>query len=226
MQASRTLVLAAAVTMATACAVDDPNRRAKTGAAIGAIAGAVIGHQVDDGSGRFVGAAVGALTGAAVGNYMDRQQQRLKNALSDELSANQIRVVRVDEETLKLELSSEATFDVNSAKVKPDFHQSLATIAGVVGEFDKTAVHLLGHTDSTGTESYNQQLSETRAEAVSQTLIGGGVQRTRVRAAGFGETRPISSNQDQAGRSRNRRVEVYLKSIVEGRESEAFRTPV
>jgi len=225
MQNHKTLLLAAAITLTSACATDDPNRRTKIGAGIGAVAGAVLGHQIDDDNGRFVGAAIGALTGAAVGNYMDRQQQELEQALANELGANQIRVTRIDEETLKVELSSEATFDVNSAAVKPGFRQSLISLAGVVDEYDKTAVHLLGHTDSTGTESYNQQLSESRAESVSRALVGSGVDSVRVRTAGFGETRPISSNNSTVGRSRNRRVEVYLKSVVEGREEQAFQTP-
>jgi outer membrane protein OmpA-like peptidoglycan-associated protein len=219
------VLLSVAVALTSACATDDPNRRAKTGAAIGAVAGAVVGHQAHDENGRFVGAAVGALTGAVVGNYMDKQQRDLENALALELGANAITVTRVDEETLKLDLSSEATFDINSADVKSNFRRSLRKLASVVDQYDKTAVHLLGHTDSTGTESYNQKLSETRADAVSRALAASGVDRSRLRTVGYGESQPVSSNDTKAGRSQNRRVEVYLRSIVEGRENEAFRTP-
>jgi outer membrane protein OmpA-like peptidoglycan-associated protein len=219
------VLLSVAVAFTSACATDDPNRRAKTGAAIGAVAGAVVGHQAHDENGRFVGAAVGALTGAVVGNYMDKQQRDLENALALELGANAITVTRVDEETLKLDLSSEATFDINSADVKSNFRRSLRKLASVVDQYDKTAVHLLGHTDSTGTESYNQKLSETRADAVSRALAASGVDRSRLRTVGYGESQPVSSNDTKAGRSQNRRVEVYLRSIVEGRENEAFRTP-
>ena len=219
------VLLSVAVALTSACATDDPNRRAKTGAAIGAVAGAVVGHQAHDENGRFVGAAVGALTGAVVGNYMDKQQRDLENALALELGANAITVTRVDEETLKLDLSSEATFDINSADVKSNFRRSLRKLASVVDQYDKTAVHLLGHTDSTGTESYNQKLSETRADAVSRALAASGVDRSRLRTVGYGESQPLSSNDTKAGRSQNRRVEVYLRSIVEGRENEAFRTP-
>lgn len=225
MKATRTAVLAATICLASACATDDPNRRAKTGAAIGAVAGAVLGHQVHDENGRYVGAVVGALSGAAVGNYMDKQQRQLESALADELGARQIRVTRVDEETLKLDLSSEATFDINSASVRPDFRTSLNKIASVVADYDKTAVHLLGHTDSTGSESYNQNLSENRANAVSRALAGSGVARARINPRGYGETHPVASNDTKAGRSRNRRVEVFLKSVVEGRENDAFRAP-
>lgn len=225
LRARRALPLVLLVAVATGCATDDPNRRAKTGAAVGAVAGAVVGHQMHDRNGRFVGAAVGALTGAAVGNYMDRQQAALENALANELGRNAIRVTRVDEETLKLDLSSEATFAINSATVRSDFDASLAKLGQVVSQYEKTAVHLIGHTDDTGTDSYNQKLSETRAEAVSRRLMRSGVDRQRLRPRGFGETRPIASNTTKSGRSRNRRVEVYLKSIVEGRQDDAFRVP-
>ncbi len=226
MKYSRNVVLlSVAVVLGSACATDDPNRRAKAGAAIGAVTGAVIGHQVHDKNGRYVGAVAGALTGAAVGNYMDKQQRSLETTLADELGASKIRVTRVDEETLKLDLSSEATFDLNSDKVRADFRNSLKKVAGVVGQYDKTAIHLLGHTDSTGSESYNQQLSESRADSVSRALFNGGVDKARVNTRGYGENNPVASNESKSGRSRNRRVEIYLKSIVEGREDDAFRAP-
>ena len=218
-------VTLAAALVGAGCAADDPHRRAKTGAAVGAVAGAVAGHQIHDRNGRYFGAAVGALTGAAVGNYMDRQQAALERGLARELGSRQIRVTRVDEETLKVDVSSEASFDVNSAGIRTDFRRSLDSLAGVIDEFESTAVHVYGHTDSTGTESYNQKLSDERADAVARHLMRGGVARDRLRESGFGETRPVADNTTSAGRSRNRRVEIYLKSVVEGREADAFRAP-
>ena len=224
---SRTLAPAAlAAALVTGCAADDPHRRAKTGAAVGAVAGAVAGHQIHDRNGRYVGAAVGALTGAAVGNYMDRQQRALEGELAAELGRREVRVTRVDAETLKLDVSSEASFDVNSAGVRPGFRESLARLGAVVGEFESTAVHVHGHTDSTGTESYNEKLSRERADAVALHLARAGVARDRLRETGFGESRPVADNAASAGRSRNRRVEIYLRSVVEGREADAFRSPV
>lgn len=216
------LLLVASV---TACVANDPNQRLKVGVAIGAIAGAVIGHQLDDGSGRYVGAAVGALAGGAVGRYMDAQQAELKAALGNELEANAIRVTRVSDERLKLELSSEATFSVNSSSVQPAFRQSLSRIADVVRRFDKTAVHVIGHTDSSGPTAFNQTLSESRADAVAIDLVNNGVTGTRVEARGLGESSPVSSNSTVQGRDQNRRVEIYLNTIVEGRENDAFQSP-
>ena len=219
------VVVAATLALAGGCATDDPHRRAKTGAVVGATVGAIAGHQVNGRNGKYVGAAVGAITGAAVGNYMDRQQRRLEQQLAAELGANDVRLTRIDEETLRVDLNSEATFDINSAGIRAGFRESLDKVAGVVGEYDRTAVHVIGHTDSTGSESYNQQLSERRAEAVTRHLVGGGVERSRTRVAGRGESAPIDSNATSAGRSRNRRVEIYLKPVVEGRENQAFRAP-
>jgi len=226
MQKIKLTAIAAAAIILTGCATDDPNRRTKAGAAIGAVAGAVLGHQVHGKNGRFAGAAVGALTGAAVGNYMDKQQRKLESQLAAERANNDIRLVRIDEETLKLEVNAEATFDVNSAAIKPGFRNSLAKVSAVIAEYGQTAVHVIGHTDSTGSASYNQQLSERRAGSVSSYLASGGVMRERLRMGGRGENSPISDNTTSQGRRQNRRVEIYLKPIVEGRENDAFRPPV
>ncbi len=226
MHKAKVLIIATITTFSVGCATDDPNRRAKTGAAIGAIAGAVIGNQSSSKNGKFVGAAVGALTGAAVGNYMDKQQQKMERQLAAEQANNEISITRIDDETLKLNVSSEISFDHNSASIKSGFRNSLSKVADVISEYDKTAVHVIGHTDSTGSESYNQQLSEQRASSVARHLSGNGVVRTRMRMSGRGENRPIADNATSTGRSQNRRVEIYLKPIVEGRENDAYRPPV
>ena len=226
MHKSPLLALILGSALCVACATDDPNRRTKTGAAIGAVAGAVIGNQSSSKNGKFVGAAVGALTGAAVGQYMDRQQRKMEEQLAREQRDREITLTRVDEETLKLDVSSEISFDVNSANIKGGFESSLSKVAGVIGEYDRTAVHVIGHTDSTGSESYNQRLSERRAQSVASFLGGQGVRQQRLRAGGRGEVQPAADNATKAGRSRNRRVEIYLKSVVEGREQEAFLPPV
>lgn len=208
------------------CAADDPHRRAKTGALIGGVAGAVIGNQSSSKNGKVVGAAVGAIAGAAVGNYMDKQQRTLEQRLAAEARANDIRLTRIDQDTIRLDVSSEASFAVNSASIQPGFRNSLNKMASVLSEYDKTAVHVIGHTDSTGSDSYNQRLSEKRAQSVSRFLGGNGVDASRVRPAGRGENLPVADNKTEAGRSRNRRVEVYLKAVVKGRENDAFIPPV
>ncbi|MFK7858296.1 MAG: OmpA family protein [Granulosicoccus sp.] len=228
MKSIHVTIIAATTTMMliSSCATDDPNRRAKTGAAIGAIAGGVIGNQSNSKNGKYVGAVVGALSGAAVGNYMDKQQRKLERELANERRNNEIQVTRIDDETLRLDVLSEASFDIDSARLNDAFITSLKTMADVIGEYDKTAVHVIGHTDSSGAHNYNQILSEKRASSVTRYLSGNGVDKSRVRTSGKGETRPVESNDTSFGRSRNRRVEVYLKSVVEGREQDAFRSPL
>lgn len=226
-RSQKSLITAAAVLLlATGCATNDPNRKAKGGGAIGAVAGAIIGHQSGSKNGKYVGAVVGAMTGAAVGNYMDRQQRQLEAQLAAEQSNRDIRVVRIDEETLKLDISSEATFDINSARLRNDFRKSLGKVSEIISEYDQTIVHVIGHTDNTGSISYNQQLSEKRAASVARYLGGEGVKRQRMRMAGYGEKKPLVANTDSSARSRNRRVEIFLKVIVKGRENEATRSPV
>ena len=222
----KTTLIATAALVTVGCATDDPNRRAKTGAAIGALAGGILGNQTSNKNGKFVGAAVGALTGAAVGNYMDKQQRKLEQQLAAEQANQEISVSRLDEETLQVKVSSEVSFDVNQATIKSNFYDSLNKVANVVSEYEKTAIHVIGHTDSTGSESYNQQLSEKRADSVGRYLSQKGIQRDRMRMTGRGENMPVANNSSSAGRSENRRVEIYLKPIVEGRENDAFRSPI
>jgi outer membrane protein OmpA-like peptidoglycan-associated protein len=218
------LVLALAVTLA-GCAADDPHKRAKTGAAIGAVAGAVLGHQLDGDAGRFVGAAVGGLTGAAVGNYMDKQEQEFDRALADEQQSNAVEIQRLQDETLKIDITNEVSFDFARADIKSSFRPTLDKVADVLKRYPNSIVHVVGHTDSVGSDAYNQRLSEQRAQAVIDYLAGAGVPRERLRAEGRGEVEPRDSNATEAGRQLNRRVEVYMKPIVEGRERKAYESP-
>ena len=207
------------------CATDDPHQRAKTGAVIGAVTGAVIGHQVSHGSGKWVGAAVGALAGAGVGNYMDNQQRDFEQSLAYEQEQNQLEIERMRDDTLKLSLDSEVSFDFDSARIKPAFEPSLGKLADVLIKYDRSVVHVVGHTDSTGSAEYNQQLSKQRADSVAQYLERRGVPYQRLRTEGRGETEPRDTNATEAGRQLNRRVEIYVKPLVEGRESDAYQPP-
>ncbi len=218
------LILAMAVGVA-GCAANDPNQRAKTGAAIGAVAGAVLGHQLDGRSGRYAGAAVGALAGAGVGHYMDNQEKAFDTALADEQRNNDLEIRRLQDETLKIDISSEVSFDFGSASIKPAFRTTLDKVADVLKRYDRSVVHVVGHTDSVGSDATNQRLSERRAQSVIDYLGSVGVSRDRLRAEGRGETEPRDSNATEAGRQLNRRVEVFVKPIVEGQEQRAYESP-
>jgi len=207
------------------CSTDDPNRRAKTGAAIGAVAGAVLGHQLDSSSGKWVGAAVGALAGGGVGHYMDNQQRDFEYALSQEQAQNQLEIERLRDDTLKLTVDNEVSFDFDKATIRPSFRDSLDKLAGVISKYDRTVVHIVGHTDSVGSRDYNQQLSERRARAVTDYLVSRGVNPSRLESWGRGEDQPRASNETEAGRQLNRRVEIFVKPIVQGQEQRAYEPP-
>jgi outer membrane protein OmpA-like peptidoglycan-associated protein len=221
----RSLAAVAVTALLAGCATDDPYQRTKTGAAIGAIAGAIVGHQIDGKSGRWVGAAVGALAGGGAGYYMDNQQREFEQALAEEQRQQQLEIERLRDDTLKLSLDSEVSFDLDQARIKPAFRPSLDKLADVLIKYDRTVVHVIGHTDSSGPEAHNQDLSERRAEAVSRYLEQRGVPLQRLRSEGRGELEPRESNATAAGRQLNRRVEVFVKPVVEGREREAFESP-
>lgn len=220
------VVVALAGSVAVAgCAADDPNRRAKTGAAVGALIGAVAGHQVDGDKGRYVGAVVGALGGAAVGNYMDEQAAELERELAAERAREELSITRISGDALKVGIASDATFDFDSAAIKSDARATYAKIASVLKDYEKTIVHVVGHTDSTGSETYNQGLSERRASSVANALMGNGMNSARILTEGRGESQPIASNATKEGQRQNRRVDIVIKPIVEGQEQQAYQPP-
>ncbi len=221
----RTVIGSVLILQMTACA-NDPHQRTKIGAAVGAAAGAAAGYAIDDGAkGALLGAAVGALAGGAVGNYMDRQQQEFERVLAEEQARHDIEIERLKDDVLKLDLSSEVSFDHNSADLKPAFYPTLEKLAAVIVKYDRTVVHVVGHTDSTGSAEYNQDLSVRRAQSVVSYMRNGGVPTNRTRAEGRGEYQPRATNDTEAGRQLNRRVEIYLKPIVDGQEQRAYESP-
>ena len=225
MKSMRILAVVALLVILVACAADDPNRRAKTGAAIGAVAGAVVGHQFNSSSGRYVGAIVGALGGGAVGHYMDRQQQDMEAALAEQQAAHDLQVQRLKDDSLKISVPGEVSFDFDSAALNPAFVPTLDSMADVLRQYEKTVVHVVGHTDSVGSATYNQQLSERRAESVAAAFRQRGVAPERLRIEGRGQTEPRAGNDTEAGRQLNRRVDIVIRPIVEGQEELAVQPP-
>ncbi len=201
----------------TACATDDPNKRAKYGAAAGAVAGALLGHSVsNDKEGLLIGAAVGAAAGAGIGNYMDNQQQEMEAALAAEQASHDIEIRRLQDESLKIDIASEVSFDFGKAGLKSAFMPTLQKVAGVLQRYPNTTIHVVGHTDSVGSESYNMTLSHHRAESVVDYFASQGVSSSRLVASGRGESQPRATNDTEAGRQLNRRVEIYVKPIAQG----------
>ncbi len=213
-------VMTAAGLLVVGCATTNPytgeqeRSRAATGAAIGAVIGAVAGALTgDDARERrqraLIGAGVGALAGGAVGAYQDRQQARL----AEELRGTGVSVTRMGDDII-LNMPGNVTFETNSAALNPQFFAVLDSVAKVVLEFDKTVVEVTGHTDSRGARDYNQTLSEHRASSVATYLHHRGVVAGRFLTIGYGLDRPIASNDTEAGRELNRRVEIALVPIT------------
>lgn len=177
------------------------------GAGIGAAAGAagavLAGKREADEI--LAGAAIGAVVGGSVGAYMDHQQEKLARIPGTE-------VERVDEDTLLVHFENDVLFEVDSTRVDSDGRLTLEEVADVLGEYDKTAIIVQGHTDSTGSDEYNLDLSERRAEAVERYLVSLGVDRDRLATMGFGEDSPVASNESESGRRQNRRVDILLRA--------------
>ncbi|MBS01237.1 MAG: hypothetical protein CMQ24_00795 [Gammaproteobacteria bacterium] len=190
--------------------------KATTGAAIGASVAAIIAaidNNDEDARTRnqriLKAAAAGGAIGGSVGYYMDRQEAKLRN----QLVGSGVQVVR-DGDHLILVMPSNVTFDTDEYQVRPAFGDVLDSVAIVLTEFDKTLIEVTGHTDSTGSDGYNQLLSEHRADAVADRLREREVSPGRVITRGYGESRPIASNADEDGRQQNRRVELMLVPLT------------
>ena len=187
---------------------------ATKGALIGAAAGAVVGlASGDDAVERrqhaLIGAGVGALAGGSIGYYMDRQEAELR----EELQGTGVSVTRIGD-NITLNMPGNVTFATNSSDLRPAFFDVLVSVGKVLKEFDQTVVEVAGHTDSTGSESYNQGLSERRAASVSQYLQTHGVMEQRLITIGLGENRPVADNSTEAGREANRRVEITMVPVT------------
>jgi len=205
----------------SACTTLDPytgeeeRSRTTVGTVIGAVSGAVIGAATaSDRRERkkriLIGAGVGALAGGSVGAYMDRQEAKLR----EQLQGTGVSVTR-DGDNIHLNMPGDITFGFDSDKLDPDFHDVLNSVGLVLKEFDKTIVEVAGHTDSTGAASYNQRLSERRAQAVSRFLLSDGLKEERVLVVGYGEDQPIADNATEKGRAANRRVELTLVPLTD-----------
>jgi outer membrane protein OmpA-like peptidoglycan-associated protein len=214
-----TIGLVVAMLPLSACVTDpETGNRTISKAAIGGIGGALGGYLLGDLVGgrrdrteKILGAGIGALAGAGVGYYMDEQERKLRQ----QAAGTGINVIR-DGDNLVLDMPSEITFGVDSANIDPGFRNTLDQLASTLTQYEKTYVDVLGHTDSTGSDAYNQTLSERRASAVADYLSTRGVQSARLAARGYGESQPKASNLDAAGRSANRRVEIRLVPVTQG----------
>ncbi|WP_301073889.1 OmpA family protein [Sphingomonas sp.] len=212
------LVVSGALVTTAACTTDpETGERRISKAAIGGIGGALGGYLLGDLVGgrrdrteKIIGAGIGGIAGAGIGAYMDKQERDLRARTA----GTDVQVIRQGDDLL-LNIPSGINFAYNSAAVQPQFQQTLDRVASVLGEYNRTYIDVYGHTDSTGSDAYNQGLSERRATAVADYLSTHGVQRERIGTRGFGETQPIATNETEEGRAANRRVEIKIVPISE-----------
>lgn len=185
--------------------------RTAVGAVLGGLGGYVLGDVVggrSDRTERIIGAGIGAVAGGAVAAYMDRQEAELRR----QTAGTGVDVIRQGDELL-LRMPAGITFAFNSYQVQPQFQATLDEVARTLQAYPSTIIDVLGHTDSVGSDSYNQQLSEQRAQAVANYLIQRGVQPARIATRGYGESMPIADNATEAGRAANRRVEIKVVPV-------------
>jgi outer membrane protein OmpA-like peptidoglycan-associated protein len=212
----KSLILAVVTAFALACAstndtAPNQNRKTKRGATIGAVAGAIAGAIIGNQSGNnrtgaVVGAAAGAAIGGAIGRKMDKQAEELK----------QIEGVEVEHDPgtgeIDVRLTSDILFDVDSSALRSASRTTLNELASNFAQYPDNRVVVEGHTDSTGSDSHNQRLSEQRAGAVADYLIDHGVPSSNVIVYGYGEMRPKTTNDTAEGRQLNRRVEIHIQA--------------
>ena len=206
----------------TGCETMDPYTRetetskATQGALIGAAAGAVVGlisgdDAVERRQHALIGAGIGALAGGSIGYYMDQQEAKLRA----ELEGTGVSVTRIGD-NITLNMPGNITFATDSADLNSQFFDVLGSVTKVLKEFDQTIVEVAGHTDSTGSEAYNQQLSERRAQTVATYFTSRKVMAERLITVGMGELRPVADNSTPEGRQLNRRVEITLVPVTAG----------
>lgn len=219
MKKSRLVVSSfAALSLVTVSAcVTDPNTgekkvsRTVLGTGGGALAGALLGGLIGGKTGRIVGAGIGGVAGGVVGYQMDKQIKELKETTA----GSGVDVTETDNgQAILVNLPDGVTFDVGSYTLKPAFRATLDDIATSMNQYPNSLIDVYGHTDSTGSDAYNQTLSENRARTVANYLISKGVSAARIRSQGFGETMPVADNATEGGRAKNRRVEIKIVPVT------------
>ena len=201
--------VAAVVILATGCAeMSDTQRRTATGAGVGALAGAVLSSATGGraGTGAVVGAGVGALGTYIWSQNMERQKREMEQATQ----GTGIAVTQTQDNQLKLDIPSDISFAVGRSDIQSNFAPVLDRFAEGLRNNPNTDVRIIGHTDNTGSDAVNNPLSLERAASTRNYLTGRGVDGRRIAIEGMGERQPIATNETADGRSRNRRVEIYV----------------
>lgn len=211
-----TMVAGSALMATGAC--ETLNQPGVAGGGLGALGGAAAGYLLGDLIGgrnsrtaEIVGAGIGAVAGGAVGYYLDRQQRDLETRTA----GTGVDVIRNGDDSLTVRAPDAITFAYNDASVRPQFRTTLDQIAQSLQAYPSSAIDVLGHTDSTGSDAYNLDLSQRRAQSVANALQSYGVNPVRIATQGYGENQPIADNSTESGRAANRRVEIRIVPITQ-----------
>lgn len=200
----RNLIFLLAILIPFGCNTSRTAKGGAIGAGAGGAIGGVIGSKSDNtAKGAILGAVIGGTAGALIGKYMDKQAEELDEDLEGAT------VERVGE-GIKVTFDSGILFAFDSAKLSPQSKENISELAETLKKYEDTNILIEGHTDSKGSDSYNKQLSEERANSVSDYLISLGVENARINEVGYGENQPVADNSTEEGRRLNRRVEVAI----------------
>jgi outer membrane protein OmpA-like peptidoglycan-associated protein len=198
------IVLISAAILLHGCSASDTVKGGAIGAAAGGVIGGLIGKRAGNTAvGAIIGAAIGGTAGALIGRYMDKQAEEIQKDIQG------AKVERVGE-GIKITFDSGILFAVNSSNLTDQAKENVQKLATILNKYPDTNILVEGHTDSTGTEAYNQKLSERRASSVTDYTSGLGVAAARFKAMGYGESQPVASNSTAEGRRQNRRVEIAI----------------
>jgi outer membrane protein OmpA-like peptidoglycan-associated protein len=202
--------IAAAALLTTGCStMSERERGTAAGAGIGAAAGAVLSRATGGSAG--TGAVVGGAIGAVAGNVWSKRQEERRVAMEQATRGTGVEVSRTQDNQLKLNIPNDVSFDTNSAVIKPQMRSVLDPFVATLRDDPNARLTIVGHTDSTGTPAINDPLSVERAQSVRDYLAARGVSPTRISTMGRGEREPVADNSTEAGRARNRRVEIFLR---------------
>ena len=203
------LAAAAAVLLSGCETMSERQRGTAAGAGIGAVAGAVISSATGGKAG--TGAVIGGILGGVAGNVWSKRQEERRIAMEQATQGTGVEVTRTADNQLKLNVPSDVSFDVGSAAIRPELRAVLDPFVKSLQGDASVRLNIVGHTDSTGSDSYNNTLSLERAHSVRDYLTVRGVSSSRIETMGRGEREPVADNSSDAGRARNRRVEIFLR---------------
>jgi len=210
-RASALVALAAALALAGCANMSEREQGTAKGAGIGAAAGAVLGAVTGNSSSAAKGAVLGGAIGAIGGNLWSKKMEDKRRAMEQATQGTGVDVTRTADNQLKLNVPSDISFDTGRADIKPELRSVLDSFANGLRDDPTTRVRIIGHTDNTGSDAINDPLSVQRARSVGSYLADRGISPERIEAIGRGEHEPIADNSTEAGRARNRRVEILLR---------------